>query len=367
MLFSACGATRPDSLYYDENLRRTDAQWYEANGFIRTSDFKLGTYFDSIRRRFEADDPNAVFGLAGTIRQLAPYADWFSNLSYLEGRAFQQLDLHEEAREKYRDFIHYSSRLLPMRHTGAFGIDPSDSLYLRQRHHASAFLDGYYVEPPVVLPPCPPRYVYQPNQPGFSKPRWRSVRMSHEQHFFLEHGPENLLGFGLRTGLVLTPKVSFSLELASGMQGAYASVRLGLPLQLYQAPNDRFGIKLTPFFDYTHFDSIEVRSTPVSMSGHYLDGGARLSVGWFVTPTLSLGAYGEYHVHNRRHPWISPQGIPFYTPNEVDVSLYYGVYEGLALKAGVKNEHLVLGLFLSGWELSYSLNKGVFVMSHSLD
>jgi hypothetical protein len=51
----------------------------------------------------------------------------------------------------------------------------------------------------------------------------------------------------------------------------------------------------------------------------------------------------------------------------VDVSLYYGFLENVAIKAGVKNEHLVVGLFMVGWELSWSLNKGRLIIRHSLD
>lgn len=349
----------------DSANRKTAYRWVEDTVLLRVKDHKLGQRYEDIRLRFDADDPNAVFGLASDIRHLHPRADWFSNLSFLEGRAFEQLGLDTEARKKYQDFLRYSARLLPGRHRGAWMADPGDSLYLLQREYARNVLEGYVMEPPTLLPPCPPRFAYQPNQPGFPEQRSFLNRKVLHVNVFLERNFGTELGGGVQAAYRFTPTVMAFAEVSAGKH--YQSFRLGIPLQLYQAPNDRLGIKLTPFLSFNTLDSLKPDNASQRLTGHFIDGGVRLSLGWYLLPTLSIGAYGEYHLRNRQHPWISPQGLPLYTPNELDVSLYYGFLEQMAVKAGVKNEHLVVGLFMSGWELSWSLNKRCLVVSHFID
>lgn len=345
--------------------RKNDYRWAEDTTLQKASDFKLGQLYDAIRLRFEADDPNAVFGLAAAIRAIHPGADWFSNLSYLEGRAFERLGLDTEARTKYTDFLTYSARLLPARHRGAWAADPGDSLYLLQRLHARGVLEGYLFEAPAPLPPCPPRYAYQPNQPGFPEQRWYLNQHNLHLIYFFDRSLGNQLGAGLQVGYRFSPAIKAFFEVSASPQTV--ALRMGVPLQLYQAPNDRFGVKLTPFVSFNSIDSLKLSHTTERLSGRYLDGGLRLSAGWYLLPTLSIGAYGEYYLRNRQHPWVSPQGVSLYTPNEFDVSVYYGFLEYAALKAGVKNEHIVVGLYMAGWELSWSLNKNQLMLRHSLD
>lgn len=349
----------------DPANRKTAYRWVEDTVLLRANDYKLGQHYEAIRLRFEADDPNAVFGLATSIRQLHPRADWYSNLSFLEGRAFEQLGLDTEAHKKYQDFLRYSARLLPGRHRGAWMADPGDSLYLLQRQYARNVLDGHMMEPPTLLPPCPPRFVYQPHQPGFPEGREFLNRKVLHLYPFLERNYGIQWGGGVQVAYRFTPSIMAFAEVSAGKQ--YQSFRVGIPLQLYQAPNDRFGIKFTPYLSFNTLDSLKTGNSPQRLTGHFFDGGLRLSMGYYLLPTLSIGAYGDYHLRNRQHPWTSPEGQPIYTPNEVDVSLYYGFLENVAIKAGVKNEHLVVGLFMVGWELSWSLNKGRLIIRHSLD
>lgn len=243
--------------------------------------------------------------------------------------------------------------------------DPGDSLYLLQRQYARNVLDGHVMEPPALLPPCPPRFAYQSHQPGFPEERSFLNRKVLHIYPFLERNYGIQWGGGVQAAYRFTPSIMAFAEVSAGKQ--YQSFRVGLPLQLYQAPNDRFGIKLTPYLSFNTLDSLKSGNSPQRLTGQFFDGGLRLSMGYYLLPTLSIGAYGDYHLRNRQHPWTSPEGQPIYTPNEVDVSLYYGFLENVAIKAGVKNEHLVVGLFMVGWELSWSLNKGRLIIRHSLD
>ena len=138
---------------------------------------------------------------------------------------------------------------------------------------------------------------------------------------------------------------------------------VAVPIQVYKSANDRLGIKVSPFASFTHSDSIKFEDTNYGIGQSFFNFGAKFSVGYYLLPNLSVGAYYKYNFHNTNNPILTKNNnLNLWWNNEYDLSLYYDITKGLSFKAGVYNGDIVSGVFWSGWEVAYNItNPGLIV------
>ncbi len=158
-------------------------------------------------------------------------------------------------------------------------------------------------------------------------------------------------------------KSNLDLNLWAMTSGNTKSLGAAAPIQVYKSPNDRFGIKISPFASFAYTDSIKVDDTSYGVRQGFFNFGAKLSGGYYLLPNLSVGAYYKYNFHNTNNPILTKNhNIYLWWHNEYDLSLYYGITKGLSVKAGVYNGDVVSGLFWSGWEITYNVtNPGLIL------
>lgn len=131
---------------------------------------------------------------------------------------------------------------------------------------------------------------------------------------------------------------------------------LAMPIQIYKSENNNFGLKFTPFLNYLSIDSVKIDNTKYQFNENILNFGGRISLGYYLIQHFAIGAYYQYNFYNENNKIVNSKSqIAIWLKNEYDLSLYYNIYKGFSLKAGIKNNDFVAGLLWSGWEISYNI------------
>jgi len=328
--------------HYPFSLRK------EPSVLLKRSDWTMATYFNAIHAAITNKDYNQVFAYARSIRSIYPQADLFSNLTFLEGYTFEQLGLNTEAKKSYTRFLNNSSQTYSRLQRGYENADPNDSIYLEQRNAARQFVNGNRALHVFNFPPIPPKHYVIPNQPGFLTATSTLSKKRLSAGLTLGRDYRDDLSLGLRLSRPLTTSTQLVVQAdvsRNAMEGT-----LGLPLQLYRTENNSFGIKLSPFLTYCYRYDTNPAADEVTYQRSYVNGGFQVSAGYFLLPNVSIG------------------GVYFLQPgkNSYDLSLYWGLLDNLALKAGVKDKDILVGFFLSGWEISWSLNHQRLLLTSTL-
>jgi len=336
----------------------------EQADLLKQSDWKLASHFNEIHQSLTIEDYNRVFTRASEIRSIYRDADLYSNLLFLEGYAFEQLGLDNEATKKYDQFLHFSSQPFTDRQRGYETTDYGDSLYIHYRSHASQFLSGNPSGKSLSFDPIPPKHYYNPYQPGFSQRPALSGINNLTIGLLLGRDLSDDVSVGVQYCYPLTKSISL---FAQGMFSNDMSVfTVGLPIQVYQSPDNRFSAKFTPFLTCQHIDSLTADGIRHVVNQGFFDFGARLSASYFLMPNLSIGSYFNYYYRNEYNKLRTQSNVALFTRNEFDISLYYGLLKGVSLKAGLKNDNVVVGLFMSGLEISWSLNHPGIILKSDL-
>jgi len=355
LLFAGCHTLNAERVAVSDTsqLERTLCGKQEPSALLKSSDWTIATYFNAIHTAITNKDYNDVFAYAREIRAIYPQADCFSNLTFLEGYSFEQIGLADEAKKSYTRYLTLSSQTFSRLQRGYADADPNDSIYLEQRNAANQFVNGNRAMHVFDFPPIPPKYYVTPNLPGFLENE--CTRPDKRLSFGLSLGRDYLSDVSL--GIRCTRSLSKTTQLVLQTDVSKNSIEgtLGLPLQLFRTENNNFGIKISPFLTYSYLFDSPLPSFTVSNQSNYVNGGLQVSAGYFVLPTVSVG--GVYTHYLRDMPLEK---------NSYDLSLYWGLLENLSLKAGVKNKDIVVGCFLSGWEISWSLNHQRLILSSTL-
>jgi len=345
-------------LFYPFNLRT------ENSAILKNSDWELASSFDKINTSLRTKDYNSVFGEAGKLRSIYSDADIYSNLNFMEGYAFEKLGLDSMARYKYSRFLKYSDRTYSDRQRGYEFSDKGDGLYISHRAYSKNAISRLQQDSNPVFSQMPPKHYYDPYQPGFSlsedmlkkRIRYLPLLIGRDLSKNISYGGQFYLTLNKAVGIYA--KAMFSHDMSS--------FNLGLPVQLYMTADDGFGLKFTPFISYYNIDSLTTVNGRFLLNQGYVNFGTRLSAGYFLKPKLSIGAYYQYFYYNEKNKYRSKSNIEIWNVNEFDISAYYNLLKGISLKAGIKNTDVVLGLFVSGWEFSYSINHNAFIFRSNM-
>lgn len=341
--------------HYPFSLRK------EPSVLLKRSDWSLTSRFDAIHSAITNQLYNEVFALARDIRSIYPQADLYSNLAFLEGYAFEQLGIVQEAKKSYSQFLAFSNQTFSALQRGYEQADPSDSIYLEQRNAARQFVNGNRAMHVFEFLPIPPKHHVVPNQPGFIENTSFSDSKRCKPGVSIGRDYCDALSLGLRLSRPMSDKIRFVLF--SEISQHEVKGTLGLPLQLFRTPSNNFGVKLAPFLTYSYrFDLPRDADFGSSQRGK-LDVGIQLSSGLFLMPNLLVGGY---------YKGMESPGSPGTTSHYYDLSAYWNIFENLSLKAGVKKEadirkhDLIIGCFLSGWEIAWSLNNHRLILTTDL-
>ena len=336
----------------------------EPSVLLKRSDWKMETYFDAIHTAITNKAYNQVFSYARGIRSIYPQADLFSNLTFLEGYTFERLGLNTEAKKSYSRFLNYSSQTYSALQRGYENADTNDSIYLEQRNAARQFVNGNRAMHVFEFQPIPPKHHVIPNQPGFLDNASFSSMKHLSLGVSLGRDYRDALSLGLRLSRPLMNKAQFVVQAEVSRNTATGTV--GLPIQLYRTENNNFGAKLSPFLTYSYRYDTNPSADLISTQRAFVNGGFQLSAGYFLIPNLLLGGVYTYHLRDLPFQTTVTEGERPFGKNDYDLSLYWGPLDNLSLKAGVKNKDIVLGCFLSGWEISWSLNHQRLILTSNL-
>lgn len=342
----------------------------EPSVLLKRSDWTMATHFDAIHTAITNEAYNQVFAYARLIRAIYPQADLFTNLAFLEGYAFEQLGLNTEAKKRYTHFLNYSSQTYSALQRGYENADSKDSIYLDQRNAARQFVNGNRAMHVFEFPPIPPKHHVNPNQPGFLDNASFSSMKHLSLGVSLGRDYRDALSLGLRLSRPLLNKAQMVVLAEVSRNTATGTV--GIPLQLYRTDNNNFGAKLSPFMTYSYRYGTPLNVDEVSHQRSYVNGGLQVSAGYFLIPNLLLGGVYTYNLrdlpYQTAHAGSQGQtnSLSQVGKNSYDLSLYWGLLDNLSLKAGVKNKDIVLGCFLSGWEISWSLNQQRLILTSNL-
>lgn len=346
---------------YDNDFKYQFELLREKSDILKQSDWKLASVYDKINQSLNSRDYNGVFAYAREAKKIYPDMNLYSDLSFLEGYAFESLGLDSLAKDKYLNFLKYSEKKYSGRQRGYEFADYNDSMYISQRKYSRNFVFNLNQTEIPVFRSVSPKHHYNSFQPGFS--------IADEEIKSYRTSIQYLIGLDMNdrfsVGIQLYKPINKTLSIfAQGMiSDEIKSFTIGAPTQLFKSFDNGIGIKLTPFLSYL---SIESLNGSVISHQKMIDFGGKLSAGYFIVPNLSLGAYYKYHYYNEWNKFHGNHNLLIWYNNEYDISAYFNLMKEISFKAGIKNSDVVVGLLLSGLELSYAINSKSFIIRSDL-
>ena len=342
---------------YDKDFKYQFELLREKSDILKQSDWKLASVYEKINQSLNSGDYNGVFVYAREAKKIYPDMDLYSDLSFLEGYAFENLGLDSLAKDKYIQFLNYSEKKYSGRQRGYEFSDIYDSMYISQRKYSKNFVFNLNQTENPVFRSVPPKHHYNSFQPGFS--------LADEEIKSYRTSIQYLIGFDMNdrfsVGMQLYKPINITLSIfAQGMiSDEIKSLTIGAPTQLFKSFDNGIGLKITPFMSY-----LSIKSLNGSVMSHQemLDFGWKLSAGYFIAPNLSLGAYYKYHYYNEWNKFQGNNNLLIWNKNEYDVSAYFNLMKEISFKTGIKNSDIVVGFLLSGLELSYAINGKSFII-----
>jgi hypothetical protein len=330
---------------------------------LKASDLSISRLYSEINSDMDNQYFQSAMDKMKLLENLYPDIIKFSDHLFLESVVYARQDSIELAKEKFRDFLKYSSGSYSKKIRGYRDADLNDSLFAVQRRYASDYLkDPQSAGDYESFKKIEPRYHYNSFKPGYlMNPEnfERGVKWRTNFVFGLDNS-HNLAG-----GLQVYRKIMSGMDvnmsiLSSGETSAFGAA---LPVQVYKSIDDRLGIKVTPFINYMSADSLTVDDVKYESGESFFNFGAKISLGYYLLPKVSLGAYYKYNFRNINNPALSrSNNIYLWWNNEIDVSLYYDIFKNFSLKSGMYNGDIVGGFFWSGWEISYNIsNPGLVI------
>lgn len=355
-----------DSFYVElekKEFKYSFKESLENDKYLKFTDLKITKLYTEINQHIESKEFNSALSKLNQLEAVYPAIVKFSDVHFLRAITYGQTDSLDKAKESYADFLNYSSGKYSARFRGNRDLDLNDSIWGLQRKYAREKLsDPTANNYSLFLSDITPKYHYNSFQPGFllnPEDYSRGVKWVTMLIFGMDYS--NRFGLGYQVNRKL--KSNLDLNLWAMASGNTTGLGGGVPIQVYKSPDDRFGIKLSPFASFSYTDSITVDDTNYRIRQVLVNFGAKLSGGYYLLPNLALGAYYKYNFHNTNNPILTKNhNINLWWHNELDLSLYYDISKGLSFKAGLYNGDIVSGLFWSGWEIGYNITNQSFIV-----
>ena len=324
---------------------------------LKASDLTISKLYAEINADLVSGDFQPAKEKLEQLENLYPDIRKFSDHLFLESVLYAGQDSLEKAKETFRKFLKFSSGSYSKRIRGFRDADQNDSLFAVQRRYASAYLHdpqtaGEYESFKMIEP----KYHYNSFKPGFLlNPENNERGMKWHTNIMLGVDHSNLFLGGVQVYRKLLDRMDVNLSYMTSGETRY--LEAALPVQLYKSIDDRLGIKISPFISHMHADSIIADDVKYGLNESFFNFGAKISVGYYLMPKVSLGACYKYNFINKNHPArASSKDIYLWWNNQADVSMYYDIFKNFSLKAGIYNGDFAGGFFWSGWEVSYNIS-----------
>lgn len=328
----------------------------EINHQLKKSDYELSKSYGAVNQLILSGDyQKALVGL-NRLNTLYPDIYKYSDADFLKATAYERLELVDSAKIAYSRFLKYASQKYASRFRGHRDDDKDDRQLIAERNYAGNYLLDREQTESVEFIPIQPRYYYGSLQPGYTLNSEDMAKNSRGILMFLFGTDMNgYFSGGFQYYYKINDRFNINPRYASS--GNITEYSLAAPIQVYKSEDNRLGLKFTPFVNYVSLDSVKINDQMYALRESFMNFGARISAGYYPVQHLAIGAYYQANFYNKQHPFHSKKSnIDMWMINEYDVSLYYNIQKGFSLKAGVKNDDLVAGIFWSGWEISYNIS-----------
>jgi len=346
----------------NDNYAYSRKNRFEKSSYIKQSDVDLVSRYSLISSSILSQNFEPALLNLQKLKAKYPDITKYSDFYFLEGYSYENVDSFELSRQSYKNFLDFSSQKYSDRFRGYSHEKNADSLWHVQRKYAQAKISGIPMEiPKTVFTTIKPEYYYSCFHPGFNINR-EDLNNGAKGYLYLWLGYSYIdnFGIGIQTYhriyefLDINPSIHFS----SNSKG----LRVALPIQLYRSDNNRMGLKLSPYFSISQFESIVFEKTTYPVEQTIFNIGAKLSYGHYINQKLSFGAYYKYNLYNENNPFdLDKSNLSMWINNVYDLSLYYNVFKTSGLKLGIRNEGILTGLYWSGLSISYDLLNSEFI------
>ncbi len=332
----------------------------EKDGLLKKTDSELAVLYRNANQKLIKGEYREAINKLNKIEDLYSDINKFSDFYFLKAYAFEESGRSDSADFYYTNFLNYSSQTYTNKFRGNRDIDIGDSIYINERNYAAAYLLGTIPvqKPNFIL--INPKYYYGSYQPGYTynpedshKNTFGTLMYLFGTDFLTEMSAGVQLFINLNKTVNIIPRFFVSPNL---YEFSFAT-----PLQVYKSENNNIGVKFTPYIKYLNVRKLEDGYIEYIINENVFSFGGRLSAGYYPYHNFSIGAYYQYNFFNEQNRLLLfDNRVEFWQYNEYDLSAYYNIFKGISLKAGVKNNDIVAGLFLSGWEISYNFtNPGI--------
>jgi hypothetical protein len=349
------------------NFRYPLDQRIEIANSLKDEDLIVAGIYAETADKIRNGDYSGAKDAANRLRMVYPPSVKFTDIAFLEGYAYEKSgDIHK-ADEKYEEFLSYSSQKYSERFRGYLYADKNDELWKEQRRYAAAFPENKMENQNTdFIQPLHPKYYRLNLQPGYTlsddgleEHKRGIISLSAGRDFDGDIALGAQYYRNLTKGFDINPVFSISKNLVE--------FNLALPLQIYKAENNRFGLKLSPFVNYMFIKNYDSVYPDNSLKQSVFNFGAKASAGYYFVQKLSLGAYYTWHYYNENNPMtLTAKSVNVWWNNEYDISLYYNLIKGLSLKSGIKSGNWVAGFYMTGWEVSYDFQDKAIIVRTEL-
>ncbi len=342
----------------DNDNKYLSTKTYENAKSIQFKDHKIASLYAEAVSKINKEQFEKVPDKMDSLISLYPDALYFSDCTFLNGFALQKLGATDDAKEKYREFIDYSSGKYTERFRGHRNSDANDSVWLAERNYAKSFVEGKQVNMDTdFFEPFLPKYYYNSFHPGFGI----------NQEDYSERTKDIIM---LVVGTDLSDNTAFGIQYYRQLNRYFDinpryftskgmnEIGVAVPIRLFKTEDNSFALKLSPLFSFSLIKELTVDHVTVEPDENIFDYGIKASAGYYFAPKFSLGASYIHHRYNEDNTFLmDAQNIEVWYFNEYDVSLYYDLWKGFSLKSGIKAGNFVAGVYWSGWEISYDFNQ----------
>jgi hypothetical protein len=308
---------------------------------ISRTDNDLVNLYSGIIQSLTLKEFSAAKFFSSELLREYPDAEKFTDVSFLEGQMWELVPNYDSARYYYSRFLKFSAGKFSKRFRGYIYNDSAEHCFTRERIYSLRFVEGQSNEPiQSCLIKIEPRYYFESFSPGFLANREdfsRHDRFIPVVNFNIPPLRTVFLGIGLLA--LLDDKYALYGEV--NRYKDFTNGQIAFPIEAYKAESNRFGINVSPVFYYQVADNVEDYSNRL-----FVNIGGSISTSYRFNHKLYYGISYLYYVFNNNHKKRSI----FFTHNEnqFDLSIYYQIIKGMSLKAGMVNDHPVIGLTYVG-------------------
>lgn len=325
--------------------------------YNRFSDFKLSKLYAEANTLLLANEYASALTVLDSVKKIYPDISYYSDFYFLQAYAYEKMDSTDKAASVYTQFLEYADGKLSMRFRDQRIERLNDSIFVNQRKYAKSFLNNELdsASASSLIKSITPKYTYNSFTPGYT------IDIA---HYSKDSLAIVLIPLGTRdfdNNKMLGAASYFKYKRYDAVfyfaSSIYQSHTLGLalPLQLYKAPSNRFGIKLSPFISSYSMDSISFHGQKEYIDEQITNTGAKLSLGFQLLPGLSIGTYYTYNYYNSNRRYrFSEVPVDVWYENTFDISLYYSPWENFSFRTGIENGDLISSLYVTYVEIGYN-------------